>query len=65
MDYRIWFFYSKENYFVDEMGDVIYDVYRYVPPNIVYLFKRNKEYMLFKNENGIMIEMHYLDDDDY
>lgn len=56
-------YYNKEeNRFVDEDGYIIYHIFGIVTPNDIYMFKKNKEYMLLKGVHGEMVELVWPDD---
>lgn len=51
-------YYDKDsNRFIDEDGYIIYYIFGIVTPNDIYLFKKNKEYMLLKGVHGEMVEL--------
>lgn len=64
MEFYTWIYYSEENYFVDESGSIVYDIFRYITPNDLYLFKHNREFMIFEKGN-ITVEIYYLEAYDY
>lgn len=64
MRYETLFYYPEENIFVDELGNIVHDIYRYVPLYFLYLFRDKREYMVYKS-NDIYVEIHYVDEYDY
>jgi hypothetical protein len=56
----ITFFYNKDNnVMVDEGGYVMFNIFSYVTPSQLAMFKETKEHMSFKGVNGIRIELIY------
>lgn len=55
------FYDADHNWFVDEDGEIVYNMYQYITPNDLYLFKRSKCYMVFPfvQEKGVSIELYY------
>ena len=53
----------QKNIFVDECGFVIYNIYEFVDPNTIFLFKEKKEFMHVEY-NGRSIDLIYDEWDD-
>lgn len=49
------FFLEDENYFVDENGFVLFDIFQILTPNQVYLFKKNKQPIYVCDEDSRLI----------
>lgn len=49
--------------FIDEDGYIVDNIYRYITPNMFYLFITLKEYMLIEVSNDNFVELIYPDDD--
>lgn len=47
-----------------EFGNIIFNIYDYITPNMLYLFKKKKEYMVFKNDLGQIVELHWPDNEE-
>ena len=62
----IGFFYDIEtNHFIDEDGFPVWDIYDYISPKELYLFRRDKEYTIIYNwQKKMYIELFYPEDDD-
>jgi hypothetical protein len=59
-------YYDKENnFFIDEDGVVVCDIFRIIKPNDLYVFKDRKETLVVRGENGKTVELFYPDSDDY
>jgi hypothetical protein len=43
----------------DECGFEVVDVFRYITPNMLYLFKTKKEYMAVYGVDGQVVELFY------
>lgn len=51
-------FYDHENnYFIDETGSIIYELFKYITPNELLLFKQVNEDLFILRPNGDYIEM--------
>jgi hypothetical protein len=57
------FYDIENNCFVDEDGFIVYNIYSLVRPSDIFLFRRNKEYMLVVGVYGDLVELYYPDDD--
>ncbi len=58
-------FYDKErNCFYDEDGFYVWNIYKYITPNMLFLFKKKKEYMSFEVKKGVFIELFYPEDEE-
>ena len=60
-------FYVKEwNVFQDEDGFIVWNIFEIISPNDLFLFKKNKEYMLVPHSTipGVLVELFWPDDDD-
>lgn len=46
MEVITWYYDSHENYFIDEDGEIVYDIFRVISPNRLYYLKfiTNSEY---------------------
>ena len=56
------YYYPEENYFTDEDGYVVYDIFSYITPNELTWFLHNKESLCFIRADGYFIEVNYLED---
>jgi hypothetical protein len=63
------FYYLKDdNMFIDEDGKVVYDIYKYVTPNDLFLFKLRKgtSQIHSKTDKNVVYELVYQEfDEDY
>lgn len=52
------------NRFVDEDGFIVWSIFDIVTPNDLFLFKREKDYMLIHHRSipGVLVEIYYPDD---
>ena len=55
------YYYYKDNIMVDEDGFIIYDIFRYVTPSELALFKKNEVWMLIRNIELVWPEDIYVD----
>ena len=55
------FYQAEDNYIIDERGCTVFDIFRIISPNQLYLFKLNKGYMFVVGRNGEMVELIYED----
>lgn len=66
---RQFWFDRLHNKFLDEYGEIIFDIFRYITPNEFYDFLEKKEFKCIKRRGNIYIELIYPDelvtDDDY
>ena len=53
------FYYSEENYFVDEDGFVIYDPFAFITPGELSIFKRDQETCYFPRGEFGVVEVLY------
>lgn len=53
------FYYEEDNYFVDEYGNVIYNIFSYISPSQLFLFKKGRTYMCVATPNGEIIELYH------
>jgi hypothetical protein len=58
------FYYPYDNVFTDGYGDVVYDIFRIISPNTLYLFKEYKEDMLAHTIDGGRIALFYQRDEE-
>lgn len=59
---RVGLFYNKEkNLFEDEGGFIVWDIFNWITPNDLYLFKHYKEDMLVQHQfiKGLYCELYY------
>lgn len=49
----------ENNYIFDVDGEIVFNIYAYITPNMLYLFKQKKEYMVVKNKYGMIVELHW------
>ncbi len=57
-DYIVYLFYDYENnYFLDERGFIVYDIFRYITPNELIVFKHFNEDTRIERPNGDIIEL--------
>ena len=47
----------ENNYFIDETGYIIYELFKYITPNELLLFKQMNEDLFILRPNGDYIEM--------
>jgi len=53
----VMFYDYENNYFIDENGFIIYELFRYITPNELLLFKQTNEDLFLLRPNGDYIEM--------
>ena len=53
------YYYPDENYFTDEDGYVVYDIFSYITPNELMWFLHGKESVCFIRANSCFIEVNY------
>lgn len=54
------FYYPEENLFKDSGGNIVFGMYKLIPPNMIFLFKHNKKSIDFINyKYGIIIKLLY------
>ena len=53
----VMFYDYENNYFVDENGCIIYELFKYITPNELLLFKQMNEDLFILRPNGDYIEM--------
>ena len=53
----VMFYDYENNYFVDETGTIIYELFKYITPNELLLFKQINEDLFILRPNGDYIEM--------
>ena len=58
-DIRQIFYDEKDNYFVDDCGFVIPNIYTIIDPNLIYLLKTKKDDMFVYGVTGEYIELIY------
>ena len=60
------FYDADRNVFIDEDGFIIWSIFEIISPNDLYLFKRNREYMLVPHRSipTLLVELYYPDGDD-
>lgn len=51
------FYYEEDNYFVDEGGYIIYNIFSYISPSQLLLFKKHRTYMCVATPKGDVIEL--------
>jgi hypothetical protein len=51
------FYLLEDNVFVNEFGIVVFNIFDYITPNELMLFKATKEYTQIPSRNGFMIEL--------
>ena len=59
------FYDAENNVFFDEDWLIIWSIFEVITPNDLFLFKRNKEYMLVRHRSipELLVELYYPDDD--
>ena len=59
------FYDAERNVFIDEDGFIIWSIFEVITPNDLFLFKRNREYMLVQHRTmpEVLVELYYPDDD--
>lgn len=53
----VMFYDYENNYFVDDTGTIIYDLFKYITPNELLLFKQMNEDLFILRPNGDYIEV--------
>lgn len=53
----VMFYDYENNYFIDENGFIIYELFRYITPNELLQFKQTNEDLFLLRPNGDYIEM--------
>ena len=54
------FYYDPErNVMIDECGFTVFDIFDYIKPSVLFLFKKNKQYMTTWTRWGDMVELIY------
>ena len=59
---RQFWFDDRHNKFLDEYGDIIFDIFRYITPHEFYNFLEKKEYTCLKKPDNTYIELIYPDE---
>lgn len=62
--YQLWFD-PDHNKFTDNDGFLIFDVFRYVKPAIVFAFLKAKESTIIQTGQRTYVELFYPDEEDY
>ena len=59
------YYYENDNMFIDEGGFPVFDLFRIITPNDLFLFRHHKEYMLVPHCSipRVGVEIFYPDDD--
>ena len=65
MDVPQYFYDARKNIVFDESGDIVYDIFDIINPNILYLLKTKKENMFVYTPNGEYVELIYEDHCEY
>lgn len=55
------FYDSERNVFMDEGGYIVYNIYDYVTPNQLFIFREKQDDMFFKNYSDRMESMVYVE----
>jgi hypothetical protein len=59
-------FYDKtENIFIDYNGNPVFNIFDFINPNTLLLFRQNKEYMLVEDKRDLLVELFYPEEDEY
>jgi len=60
----LWY-YPEDNLFIDDNGFPVFDIFRMITPNDLFLFRHDKEYTLLSCSTNpkIGVELFYPDDD--
>ena len=53
------FYFEHENYMIDADGCIVYDIFNYITPSQLRLFKERKEWMIVQGVDGDPIELVY------
>jgi len=53
----------EKNRFFDEDGFYVDNIYSFITPNMLYLFRATKEYMCFEVNSGYFVELIYPEED--
>lgn len=51
------YYYREDNYFTDENGAIIYDLFRYITPSELFIFKQENEDLFIQRPDGTYIEI--------
>jgi hypothetical protein len=57
-------YYIEENCFTDCDGFIVYNIFEYIRPSDLFLFKFKKEYMLIERPDSGFVELMYPDPDE-
>ena len=59
------FYNNEENKFIDKDGWIVWDIFKYITPNDLYLFRKKKECMVvpYQTAPGWLCELYYSEDD--
>ena len=50
---------SNDNTLTDEDGNIMYNIFSLITPNVLFLFKKNKEFMCVEGLQGGLIDLVY------
>ena len=59
------FYDADGNYFFDSMGDIVYNLFDYITPNDLIVFKSMYEDLCIIKPHGVYVEMFYPDNIPY
>ena len=55
----------EKNCFIDEMGETIYNIFDYITPNELFIFREEKEDLFIIKPNGGYVEIIFPEDIPY
>jgi len=58
------FYDPEKNVILDDCGFMIFDIYKIISPNRLFLFKTQKQHMSTWDKNGGLIVLYYGEEDD-
>jgi hypothetical protein len=60
-EHQILYYNDKLNIFLDDGGYIVYDIFRIVSPNDLYLFREKKEDIVLRSKLGMDVRLIYGD----
>jgi hypothetical protein len=56
---KTFYYFEEDNHIVDENGQIVYDIFRYITPSQLYLFKKDYRHNYFNmvGNNSIFVEI--------
>ncbi len=61
-------YYTRDdNVFIDEDGNIVWNIFELITPNDLYLLRRHQEYMVVRHRTlpGVVCELHCPSEDEY